>query len=137
MSDWLLDTNVVSEAFKPAPHPEVARRLRLPGDQFFVPAPAWHELVYGAARLVHSARRAALEAFLGLVRGSMIILPYDDAAAAHHARERGRLEQAGRAPAFVDAAIAAIAVTRDLPLVTRNVADFAHFTNLRIEDWFT
>ena len=66
----------------------------------------------------------------------MTILPYDEAAAAYHARERARLEQLGRPPAAVDASIAAIAVTHGLTLATRNVVDFSSFTGLTVENWF-
>jgi len=136
VSDLLLDTNVVSEAFRPQPHPGVLQRLATPGGRLFLPALAWHELRFGASRLAPSSRRDAREAFLGLIRETLPILPYDEAAAAHHARERSRLEQAGRTPPFVDGAIAAIAVTRGLTLVTRNVSDFQGFLELRVEDWF-
>jgi len=136
VSRWALDTNVVSEAFKPTPNAGVLRGLATSGATFFLPAPVWHELVYGASRLPASARRTALESFLELVRGQMTILPYDEAAAAYHARERARLEQLGRPPAAVDASIAAIAVTHGLTLATRNVGDFSSFTGLTVENWF-
>jgi tRNA(fMet)-specific endonuclease VapC len=136
MNDLLLDTNVVSEAFRPQPHPGVLQRLGAPGGRLFLPALAWHELRFGADRLAPSSRRDALEEFLALVRESLTVLPYDEPAAAHHARERARLAQAGRTPSFVDGAIAAIAVTRGLTLVTRNVTDFKGFLELRVEDWF-
>jgi tRNA(fMet)-specific endonuclease VapC len=137
VSRWALDTNVISEAFKPTPNDGVLRGLATSGATFFVPAPVWHELVYGASRLPASSRRRALESFLELVHGQMTILPYDEAAAAYHARERARLEQLGRPPAAIDAAIAAIAVTHGLTLATRNVGDFAAFTGLTVENWFS
>jgi tRNA(fMet)-specific endonuclease VapC len=53
-----------------------------------------------------------------------------------HARQRAELSAAGRSPAFADTQIAAIAVAQDLRLATRNVADFADFADLTVENWF-
>ena len=64
------------------------------------------------------------------------VLPYDNAAAEWHARERARLEKRGERPSFVDGQIAAIAVTQSLVLVTRNVRDFDRFEDLELENWF-
>lgn len=65
----------------------------------------------------------------------MPILPYDEAAADWHARERARLVAAGRTPPLLDGQIAAVAAVNDLVLVTSNVRDFRGFDGLRIEDW--
>jgi len=69
------------------------------------------------------------------VRRSLPILAYDAAAAAWHASERARLQAAGKTSPFVDGQIAAIAKVNDLTLVTSNHQDFAHFEELRLEDW--
>lgn len=99
-------------------------------------AVVWHELRFGAARLADSERRRAIEAYLEeAVRRALPILPYDEEAAAWHARERARLERRGRPPAATDAQIAAIARVNELVLVTANGRDFRGFTGLRIEDW--
>jgi tRNA(fMet)-specific endonuclease VapC len=65
----------------------------------------------------------------------MPILAYDAAAAEWHARERARLAAMGNPRPFVDGQIAAIARVGELVLVTANVADFALFTELTVEDW--
>ncbi|MFT3708782.1 MAG: type II toxin-antitoxin system VapC family toxin [Archangium sp.] len=132
---WLLDTNIVSELHKPTPNLRVLERVRLES-ALFLPAPVWHELVFGLERAAKSRRKADLELFLRTVREGMAIVPYDTAAATVHARERARLEAVGQPPPFVDGAIAAIAISRGLPLATRNVADFRHFEGLRVENWF-
>jgi tRNA(fMet)-specific endonuclease VapC len=69
------------------------------------------------------------------VRRSFPILPYDDAAAEWHGRERARLEASGRTPPFVDGQIAAIAHNESLTLVTANTEDFRYFVDLEIADW--
>ncbi len=99
-------------------------------------APVWNELLYGCYRLPHSSRRLTLERYLlEVLEPSLPLLPYDQRAASWHATERARLEKAGKTPAFVDGQIAAIAVVRDLVLVTRNVSDYAHFEGLRVDNW--
>ena len=65
----------------------------------------------------------------------MAILPYDESAADWHAAERARLVSAGKTPSFADGQIAAIAKTNDLILVTLNLADYADFRDLALEDW--
>jgi tRNA(fMet)-specific endonuclease VapC len=96
----------------------------------------WHELSFGAARLPTSRKRKAIEAYLEeAVRAALPILPYDEQAAAWHARERARLARRGRAPSAADGQIAAIARVNDLVLVTANTRDFRRFEGLSIEDW--
>ena len=63
------------------------------------------------------------------------ILPYDERAAEWQAEERARLEKAGRQTPFVDAQIAAVAVTNGIPIVTANLADFAAFRGLGLQNW--
>ena len=99
-------------------------------------APTWHELRFGCERLPGSRRRELIENYLAtVVRVDFPILPYDEAAAAWHARERARWLTRGSTPPFVDGQIAAIASVNDLVLVTANGADFAAFEGLRLEDW--
>lgn len=64
------------------------------------------------------------------------MLSYDQRAAEWHAGERARLERAGRAGSLADGQIASTAATNDLVLVTRNLADFAGFRDLRAESWW-
>ena len=68
-----------------------------------------------------SRRRDAIERYLeDVALASFPILDYDRAAAEWHARERVRLETAGKTPPFIDGQIAAIASVHDLVLVTAN-----------------
>ncbi len=63
------------------------------------------------------------------------VLPYHEAAAIWHGRERARLTAVGRTPPFADGQIAAIASTHQLTLVTFNTADYADFSGLTLESW--
>ena len=83
--------------------------LREHDGEMAIPAPVWHELRFGCARLRPSRRREALERYLeAVVLVSFPVLPYTREAADWHALERARLSATGRTPPFVDGQIAAI-----------------------------
>ncbi len=99
-------------------------------------APVWNELWYGCRRLTPSKRREHISTYLkDRLEPSLSILPYDVSAADWHAKERARLGQLGKTPAFIDGQIAAVARVHELVLVTRNVTDFQDFDGLLLEDW--
>lgn len=128
---YLLDTNVVSAPLAKRPDPQTVEWLEREGPACALPAPAWHELVFGGARLPESRRRREIEEYLSeVVRRSFPILPYDETAAAWLGRERARLEALGRSLPHVDGQIAAIAATRGLTLVTWNRRDFEAYEGL-------
>ncbi|MDZ4717397.1 MAG: type II toxin-antitoxin system VapC family toxin [Roseiflexaceae bacterium] len=133
---YLLDTNVISEPLRPAPHPGVLARLQQHSGTIAIAAVVWHELLFGSARLPTSARRTMIERYLHqVVVATLPILPYDTRAADWHAQERARLAALGRIPPFADSQIAAIAQTNQLVLVTFNTADYTDFSGLVVEDW--
>lgn len=133
---FLLDTNVVSEPLRPVPAPAIMRRLRRHEGETAIASIVWHELQFGCGRLPKSRRRTAIERYLEeVVLASFPILDYDRSAAEWHARERSRLEAAGKTPPFIDGQIAAIASVHDLMLVTANKADFRGFKGLRVQSW--
>lgn len=132
---YLADANILSERHRPRPNPGVVAAMQRHEHEIAMGAPVWHEMLFGARRLPPSRRRARLEQYLEGVRRNFPILPYDTSAAEWHAAERARLTALGRTPPFVDGQIASIAYTNDLTLVTANVADFAQFRGLRVEDW--
>lgn len=133
---YLLDTNVVSEPLRPEPSEGVLRKLRVHGEESAIPAPVWHELRFGCARLPPSRHRDTFERYLeDVVLASFPVLDYDREAADWHARQRARLVAAGQTPTFVDGQIAAIACVNDLVVVTSNTRDFQDFQGLRVEHW--
>ena len=133
---FLLDTSTVSAPILKEPNTKVIRKLQQQGALCAIASPVWHELIFGASRLPAGKRRVALEEYLhSVVRRSFPILPYDEAAADWHGRERARLEEQGRPTPFVDGQIAAIAFTNSLALVTTNAKDFHWFEGLQIVDW--
>jgi tRNA(fMet)-specific endonuclease VapC len=133
---FLLDTSIISAPIAKVPNPRVVKKLEVQSTRCAIAAPVWHELVYGCSRLPEGKRRTALETYLReVVRTSFPILPYDEAAAEWHGKERARLDDDGRTPPFADGQIAAIAHTQGLTLVTANRKDFQWFAGLETEDW--
>lgn len=133
---FLLDTNVLSEPVSLRPDQAVLELLREHRAELATASPVLHELAYGAARLARSARRRAIERYLDqVVFPSMPVLSYDAQAARWHAAERARLEAVGKPAPAVDSQLAAIAVVNGLTLVTRNLRDFASFTDLHSVSW--
>ena len=133
---YLLDTNTVSEPLRPKPAASIVRELRRHDGEIAIPAPVWHELRFGCARLPPSRRRQAVERYIeDVVLESFPVLDYDREAADWHAAERARLGADGRTPPFVDGQIAAVAYVNDLTLITSNARDFEGFRGLRTRSW--
>jgi tRNA(fMet)-specific endonuclease VapC len=133
---FLLDTNVASEALRPFPNQVVLDKIENYKGQIGIASVVWHEMFFGMERLPPSRKRSALEKYLfQVVQLTMPRLPYDQAAAEWHAKERARLVTIGKTPPLLDGQIAAIAKVNDLVLVTANRTHFEPFDGLRIEDW--
>ncbi len=92
------------------------------------------ELSVGPLVAHDEQERAARQAHLQQAEADFEPLPFDAAAARAFGRVAASLRQAGRKPAArsYDAMIAATAVANDLPLYTRNGADFAGIADLDV-----
>ena len=120
---FLLDTNIVSELRRPNPHPAVLDWIRdVPSDRLYLSAVTIGEIQAGIeiTREQDTAKANELEVWLDLVLAAYNILPVDAAAF----REWGRLMHRQSDTLLQDAMIAAVASTRGLIVVTRNVRDF-------------
>lgn len=118
------------------PNTRVMKNLQTHASELATATLVWHELLYGAFRLPVSKKRKTLETYLfDVVLTDIPLLPYDTRAARWHAEERARLVAKGLTPPFVDGQIAAIAVTTNLTLVTRNVSDYKQFRGLKVVSW--
>ena len=134
---FLVDTNTFCEAAKPEPNRRVLSRLVARRFDWATSATAWEEFTAGIAVLPRSERRRKLEAYReSLIDGGIDVLPFDRLAAEWMGAERARLRKIGVTPAYRDAEIAAVAATRKLIIVTRNVADFRSFGSVRVQNWF-
>ena len=131
---YLLDTNAISEPFRPAPSDAFLRRLKEHKSSAAISVITWQELVSGAARLPRGRRREALERYHALVRTSFPMLAFDEAAATWAGREDARLARGGVAVSCEDLQIAAIAAVGGLTLVSADSA-FRRFSDLTVVDW--
>lgn len=131
---YLLDTNAVSEPFRPAPSETLLRHLGEHKRATAISVITWQELVSGAARLPKGRRRAALERYHAIVRASFPMLAFDEAAATWAGREDARLARSGIAVSCEDLQIAAIAVAGGFTLVSADRA-FRRFADLTVVDW--
>jgi tRNA(fMet)-specific endonuclease VapC len=138
---YLLDTDHITMLQRETGPAYVTLRARLvqhPPEELAFSIISLHEQVMGCHTYINQARTAA-----DLVRGYAMLttvlrtfsrataLPFDDAAAAVSATlvaQRVRLRR-------MDLRIAAIALARDLVVVTRNTRDFGRVPGLQTEDW--
>jgi tRNA(fMet)-specific endonuclease VapC len=135
---YLLDTNALSEPFRPAPAAAFVARYRAHAGELAISVVTWHEALFGAARLPAGKRKRSVERYLReVVQPTFLILPYSQAAAEWHAQERARMEANGRLRPFADGQIAATARVAGLVLVTANIRDFRDFEGLRVENWMS
>jgi tRNA(fMet)-specific endonuclease VapC len=134
---YLLDTNIISEAIRPIPNPNVIQSLITHQSSLAIGSVVWHEVLVGCYRMPESKRRQMIATYLETeIKAKLPILPYAQQAAEWFAQERARLTQMGCPPSYADGQIAAIAKVNDLILVTRNVSDYENFQNLKLENWF-
>ena len=90
------------------------------------------ELSVGPLAAASEPERAARQAVLQQAESDFEALPFDEAAARAFGRVASSLRAAGRKPRAraYDALIAAVAVSRGLPVFTCNPDDFRHIVDL-------
>jgi tRNA(fMet)-specific endonuclease VapC len=126
--NYLLDTCVISEALTRQPNPKVLEFVdNLDPEEVYLSAITIGELFKGIARLPASRRKNDLQTWFEdelLVRYEGKILALDAQALMTWGRLMARLEADGSIMPALDSLIAAIVLTHDMTLVTRNVSDF-------------
>ncbi len=123
----VLDTNVVSEAMKPEPHPAVRAWLN---DQaaatLYLSSVTLAELLFGIAALPAGKRKdmlaQALDGLMGLFRDR--VLAFDADAARRYAELAVAARRDGRGFPTPDGYIAAIAVSRGFIVASRDTAPY-------------
>ncbi len=120
---YLLDTNVVSELRRPAPHPAVLDWIRdVPGDQLYLSAVTIGEVQAGIeiTREQDPAKAEQLETWLDRLLVTYNLLDVNAAAFRVWAGLMHRRSET----LMQDALIAGVATVHRLTVVTRNIRDF-------------
>ena len=129
MTAFLLDTNVISELIKPKPEPKVATWIDDTDEELlFLSVLTLGEIRKGVVLLPRSARRVALEAWLGKelpLRFFGRTLFIDQVVADRWGHLSGLTSARGIHVGVIDGLLAATAIQHNLTLVTRNTKDVA------------
>jgi len=135
----VLDTNVLSEIMRAKPDPAVLAWLDAqPPDDLWLNSVVAAELLFGVARLPEGARKQQL----ALAVSAMLeqdfagqILSFDLGATSVYAVMLAERERIGQSMAMADAQIAAICLSRDAMLATRNTKHFEGLGLSLINPW--
>ena len=123
----VLDTNVISEAMKPEPHPAVRSWLNeQAAETLYLSSVTLAELLFGIATVPAGKRKNMLSRALdGLMElfGERV-LPFDAQAARHYADLAVKARAGGRGFPTPDGYIAAIAASRGFMVASRDTAPF-------------
>jgi toxin FitB len=134
----ILDTNVVSELIRNAPDLGVRAWANTQArDSLVTTAITVMELRAGVEKLLQSRRRQKLEADIDWALNDLLggrVLSYDRRAAFATAEWFGRCRRAGRSIQTTDMQIA---ISRKIPIATRDVQDFEHIGVKLINPWST
>ena len=134
----VLDTNVVSEAMKPEPHPSVRAWLNnQAAATLYLSSVTLAELLFGIAALPAGKRKdmlaQALDGLMGLFRDR--VLPFDIDAARRYAALAVMAKSRGRGFPTPDGYIAAIAASRGFIVASRDTAPYEAASVSVINPW--
>lgn len=136
----VLDTIVVSEFMRPVPEPAVVDWLRRQeSDTIAVTAISVGEILRGICRLPTGKRRDTLAAgFANFMAVTLVghTVPFDDNAAHAFGPLAAEKVMSGVNTDTVDIMIAAIALSRNAAVATRNTRDFEGCGITVINPWF-
>jgi hypothetical protein len=134
---FLVDTNIVSEAWKPRPNPGVVSWMKENGDECALSVISVAELTYGLHLLPYGKRQSALRRQIEFLREDFgdALLPFslvEAAAWGQYAAEvtADRGKQWWNARSVRDSALAATARAWSLAVVTRDVGHFPFVDNV-------
>jgi predicted nucleic acid-binding protein len=128
---YLLDTNIISNAVKPAPSPALAAWMLAQADEdLFISAITLAEIRRGVLERPTGRKRRELEEWFSGRGGAAAlfagrVLPFDEMAAMAWARLMAEGTAKGRPRSAIDMMVAAIAEANDCVVVTDNEKDFA------------
>lgn len=134
----ILDTNVVSEAMKPAPNAAVRDWLNAQAiETLYLSSVTMAELLFGIAALPKGKRQNLLsQAFDGLTHMfNNRVLSFDMDAARHYAQMAVKARALGRGLPMADGYIAAIAASKGFMVATRDTAPFKAVGVVVVDPW--
>lgn len=135
----VLDTNVISEIFKPQPDAKVVAWLQSLRGEVSITAVTLAELLAGVRRLPEVKRKSILnnriDDALEPYRETRAILSFDEIAAEQYAAVVVMREQVGLPIRTADAQIAAICRVHGATCATRNTQDFAQTGIELVDPW--
>ncbi len=121
---YLVDSNVLSEATKPAPDERVVRWLRFHERDIVVDPIIVGEIQFGILLLPRGKRRQRLERWFNEGIRAITCVSWDIAIGSRWARLLADLRTGGRSMPIKDSLVAATALTHDFVVATCNRRDF-------------
>jgi predicted nucleic acid-binding protein len=130
---YLLDTSVFSQPLRPQPHPGCQRRWQKIGDaRLAIPAMAIAEVEYG---LFQKSSDRLWSAYRSILKNRLHVFDFTAPVASVFGEIKSKQIRTGKTVDDFDLAIAAVAITHDLTLVTLNTRHFRLIEELKWEDW--
>ncbi|HEX8735368.1 MAG TPA: type II toxin-antitoxin system VapC family toxin [Pyrinomonadaceae bacterium] len=139
MTDYLLDTSVISEPKQKRPNPQVISWLESqPENKMFLSVITIGEIKKGITRLEQSGRRRSdLDLWLGSLRRRFTgrILTLDIDTLLDWGQMLGEFEKKGIVRPAIDSLLEATALNKRMALVTRNVKNFQNSSVQIVNPW--
>jgi len=134
---YLLDTDILSNLMGRCPSTAlIAKLAAVPPEQQFTSSVTLGELIAGACRL--GQRSTALLSRLEMrLIPNLQILPFDASAARRYGEMRALLARQGTPVREASLRVAAIALVRDLTLVSAHPQYFQGVPGLSVENWLS
>ncbi|WP_229258392.1 type II toxin-antitoxin system VapC family toxin [Duganella rivi] len=132
-----MDTNVLSELMRSTPDDNVLEYIETITD-IAITAITVGEIQHGITRLPDGRRKSSLQAaFQAMLNEELSgrVLPYDQAAAVCYGELVTKREKIGQPISMADGQIAAICLSHQARLATRNIKDFNHIGLNLVNPW--
>ena len=131
---FIFDTDIYTNVIRKTPSKKLIDRLKeVPRRDQFTTAITIGEVFYGITK--SSNRLRLLKLFETVLLPRATILPFDFLAAKKYGEIRSFLEKQGTPLEHADLQIAAIALSRNMTLITGNIRHFKRVSNLKVEKW--